>query len=190
MNTPAHAVFNLLVLDAKDRSHWLWPVALGSILPDLPMVSFYAWQKLVLGTPERVIWRERYYLESWQAFFDLFNSLPILGVGLVVAWWLGASRWLALLASMVLHCLCDLPLHHDDAHRHFWPISDWRFESPVSYWDPSHYGQWISLAEIALVLGGSAWLFLHHESRKARLLVGAVGGLYLAYLGYVLVVWV
>jgi len=37
---------------------------------------------------------------------------------------------------MALHALFDFPLHHDDGHRHFWPFSEFRFDSPVSYWDP------------------------------------------------------
>ena len=42
--------------------------------------------------------------------------------------------------AALLHIALDFPLHADDAHRHFWPVSDWRFFSPVSYWDPAHNG--------------------------------------------------
>lgn len=189
MNTPAHAVLNLLVLGRKRRPELLLPIAVGAVLPDLPMLVFYAWEKLVLRTPEGVIWSERYHDLAWQSLFDLFNSLPLVGLGLLLAWLVGAPRAAALLASMALHSLADLPLHNSDAHRHFWPMSDWRFVSPVSYWNPDHGGQWVGLAEGVLVLVGSAWLWRRFESRRARWLIGVVAGVYVVYLGYVAVVW-
>jgi len=51
-----------------------------------------------------------------------------------------------------------LPVHHDDGHRHFFPLSDWRFESPVSYWDPAHYGHIFLWIELLLVAAGTVWL--------------------------------
>jgi len=45
--------------------------------------------------------------------------------------------WMALTASMFLHCLADFPLHTEDAHRHFWPFSDFRLDIGISYWNPA-----------------------------------------------------
>ena len=55
-------------------------------------------------------------------------------------------------AAALLHLTFDLPFHHDDAHPHFWPFSDWRFTSPLSYWDPAHDGGVIALAEVGLAV--------------------------------------
>ncbi len=152
------------------------------------MFLFYAIEK-ARGVAESVIWGERYFDAGWQTFFDLFNSLPLIGLGAVVAWRLGTARWLALLLSMGLHCLFDLPLHRDDAHRHFFPLSDWRFESPVSYWDPSSGGYFVSLAEIALVLVGSVVLWRRLPRAGHRWLVAGVAVLYALYFLYVAAVW-
>ena len=81
MNTPGHAVVNLLVLGKRDRRSLFAPIAFGAVLPDLPMFVFYAYQKSWLKAPERVIWAEAYHDLSWQAFFDVFNSLPLLALG-------------------------------------------------------------------------------------------------------------
>jgi len=54
--------------------------------------------------------------------------------------------------AALLHVLTDLPLHHDDGHPHFWPLTNWIYRSPVSYWDPAHYGRIWSLVEIGLAL--------------------------------------
>ena len=54
---------------------------------------------------------------------------------------------------MALHVPEDLFLHHDDGHRHFYPLSQWRYSSPVSYWDPNHYGKIVApLEALAVVL--------------------------------------
>ena len=54
---------------------------------------------------------------------------------------------------MICHSLLDIPVHNDDAHRHFFPLTDYRFMSPLSYWDPNHYGRFVALFELLLVLG-------------------------------------
>ena len=190
MNTPAHAVFNLMVLGRKDHPEDLTPIAIGAVLPDLPMVIFYFVHKVILETPEMVIWRHAYYQSGWQVFFDIFNSLPIIGLIGYLAWRFG-WRWLTMLSlSMGLHALCDLPLHHDDAHRHFFPFSDWRFESPISYWDPAHHGIWVGLAEIGMVIAASVWLVRRYPYRWSKALFAMLAISYIVYIGYVFVVWV
>ncbi|MBE9114915.1 hypothetical protein IQ249_03290 [Lusitaniella coriacea LEGE 07157] len=189
MNTPAHAVLNLLLLGRKSRPENHFPILLGAILPDLPMFAFYFWEKVVRRIPESVIWSHSYYDPSWQGFFDLFNSLPLAIIGMVICYYYGASRWLALLASMALHALEDLPLHGDDAHRHFFPLSNWRFESPISYWDPNRYGTIVSLLEAIAVLGICFILLRRHTSLKARTGIALIVAIYIAYGGYALLVW-
>ena len=46
----------------------------------------------------------------------------------------------------------DLPVHTDDAHRHLLPLSDWRFHSPVSYWDRRYHGAQFAIFELMLNL--------------------------------------
>ena len=111
MNTPAHAVVSLLVLGRRSRPELTAPIVTGAVLPDAPMLVFYVWEKLLAGTPESVIWSSRYFEPAWQAFFDAFNSLPLIALGLLGAWLLRAPRLLACFASMGIHALGDLPLH-------------------------------------------------------------------------------
>ena len=100
------------------------------------MLLFYFWEKQLMGRTERWIWSTGYYDPFWQAFFDLFNSFPLLGLAVLLSFWCGSRRLLAMFGSMILHCFTDLLLHHHDSNRHFFPFSEWRFESPISYWDP------------------------------------------------------
>ena len=123
----------------------------------------------------------------WQGFFDSFNSIPLILLLMLVGWQAGLPLLLLFATSLLLHCFGDLPLHHDDGHRHFFPFSDWRFMSPVSYWDPTHNGRLAGLVEIAVVLGASAWLYLKQPLLRRWIL--ALLAIYLLFWIYVAMVW-
>lgn len=177
MNTPAHVLLNLTLLTGGRQRVDARPVLIGALLPDLPMLAFYVWERIVLGASEARIWGERYFDPRWQDFFDVFNSLPAIAV--VLAFGLMRSPFLAWLAlSMGLHVVLDLPFHHDDAHRHLVPFSDWRFESPISYWDPAHHGSLFLVFETALVVASSYVLWRRFPARGSRAALAAAAGLY------------
>ena len=180
MHTPTHMLLSSAVFSrGRYRDYWPW-IILGALLPDLPMFGFYAYYKL-LGTPESLIWGELYFLPSWQNFFDVFNSIPLAAALALAAHYLKRPALVALALSLLLHLAFDLPLHNDDAHRHFFPFSDWRFISPLSYWDSAHHGSWVRWVELLLNLG-CLWLLLRprQQQRVWRVigycgLVGLVG---------------
>lgn len=159
MNTPAHAILNLAILSRKQKPDWNPLIIWGALIPDITMFIFYLWLKLATDIPERQIWGEEYYRPFWQLTFDFFNSIPLALLGLGVMVYARRTGMALLFASILLHCFEDLPLHHDDGHRHFWPFSNFRFESPVSYWDPNHYGVIASRIETGLVLLASVYVF-------------------------------
>lgn len=179
MNTPAHLAASVLVW--RDEPGWgaAAAVAAGAILPDAPMFGFYAYQRLVVGSSEREIWSTLYFQDSWQLFFDVFNSIPLMLVVIGLSTLCGA-RWGALLgASALLHLCFDLPLHHDDAHRHFLPLTEWRFASPVSYWDPKHFGFIFVWLELAFGIGASSYVGWKGKHVAMRSVARTTLGLYL-----------
>ncbi|HEY9761795.1 MAG TPA: hypothetical protein V6D07_04680 [Trichocoleus sp.] len=183
MNTPSHLILNLATLRRPAHPEVTWPVLIGAFVPDAAMFVFYAWVKFVERLPDSTIWNETFFSQSWQDIFAIGNSIPLvlLGIGATYAWRKWA--WLYFFASMLLHQLCDLPVHHDDAHRHFVPLSNYRFISPVSYWDPDHYGALIALIESSLVLIASVYLWRQVRSRLGRGLLLLTNVVYVA--GYV-----
>ncbi|MBW4656365.1 MAG: hypothetical protein KME20_25475 [Kaiparowitsia implicata GSE-PSE-MK54-09C] len=189
MNTPAHVVINLLGLGRQDTAVVLSPVVIGAILPDAPIFIFYFYEKVIRNMPEAWIWRVGYYQPHWQNFIDVFNSLPLIGLALAIAYWQRSQFGILLCLSMVLHIAGDLPVHHDDGHRHFFPFSNWRFESPVSYWDSNHYGNIFSVIEILAVVASCWVLFQGYQSWAGRAMIGLVGVTYTLYFGYVFAVW-
>jgi hypothetical protein len=135
------------------------PIALGAVLPDAPIFVLYLWAKLIRRQPERQIWRETYELPFWQNIVAAFHSIPLAIIGVAIAnswgWYDGEIIFL----SMIFHSLLDLPVHNHDAHRHFFPFSNYRFISPLSYWDRKHYGEIVSFVEKLLVLGATIYIF-------------------------------
>ncbi len=189
MDTGAHIVCNLVVQSRPSDRRIFAVVIIGAMLPDLPIMLFYAWESLVMNSTESAIWSELYYLPAWQNFFDTFNSLPFILVLLMLGMVFKKQLVVVLALSMTLHILLDLPLHNDDAHRHFFPLSDWRFASPVSYWDPRYHGEVMHLVQIALVTVGLVVLWLRHSERIERILLTMLGVIYLIFQIFVVTVW-
>jgi hypothetical protein len=176
MNTPSHAILNLAILGRKAHPEWNLAIVLGGILPDAMMFVFYGWTRFLQNQPESRIWGELYYEPLWQDLFDIWNAIPLISLVLLMALGLKRQGVKPVLnsqvaigcVSMILHCVQDLFTHRDDAHRHFWPLSNFRFESPVSYWDPNHYGAIFAPIELGLVLLASFYGFRLIRSRWGK----------------------
>jgi len=181
MYTPAHIAASLLVW--KDEPGWTAAAAVtfGAALPDLPMFGFYVVSKLS-ATSERDIWSTLYFEDHWQLLFDAFNSIPIFLLLVIVSMYVRSPLGVLLSASAILHVLCDLPVHHEDAHRHFLPLSDWRFRSPVSYWDPQRFGIPFAIAELTFAVGSSLYVGLRANHRPMRIMGWSMLGLYVMLL--------
>jgi len=179
MNTLAHIVIASAALSRPESQARNRAVITGALLPDLSMFVFFAWSRLQ-GWSGDETWNVRYWMEPWQTIGAISNSFVIFGVIGVLAWW---RRW-PLIAfacgAALLHIAFDFPLHADDAHRHFWPVSDWRFNSPVSYWDPSQNGLIGGAIETAAVLLASLVLWFRFERIRIRTVLAILVVLQLA----------
>ncbi|MCL1468070.1 hypothetical protein [Argonema galeatum] len=182
MNTPSHAILNLFFLGRQTQPQANLPIFIGAILPDIPIFVLYGWAKLIARLPERQIWSETYYEPFWQNIVATFHSIPLALLGCVIVYKLGWKNLQILCISMVLHSLLDLPVHNDDAHRHFFPLSNYRFISPISYWDRQHYGGIVSVVEISLVLLATFPVFNLIQSWIGKGLVIAIDVVYVYFL--------
>lgn len=152
----------------------------GALLPDLSLYLLAGWHLLILGTDADTVFNVLYFSESWQAIFAVDNSFLIWGAALGLALWFGGSAWIAFAGAGLLHLALDFPLHNDDARVHFWPASDWRFISPVSYWDPNHYAGVVGPIEMLASLVCLAILWRRFVALVPRLLIAATGVMQLA----------
>ena len=188
MNTPAHIAASTLVWRHEAGIAPALAVVAGAILPDAPMFGFYAYQRLWVGRSESDIWSHDYFLPGWQLLFDVFNSVPLLLICLLAFHLLRFRVGWLIAASALLHVCCDLPLHHDDAHRHFLPMTNWRFASPISYWDPRHYGFVMIPLELTFALTSCA-VVVRSGSAAMRSVAWVTLATYLAGLLFAIVVW-
>ena len=188
MQTQTHALIGAYFFGKRDPT--LMTVgAVAGIVPDLPMFVIVA-TLLAMGRGGQEIFGHDYFQPWWQHINGLAHSLILWPLALVAA--LVArrarppARWPAILlaaaAGGVAHAGIDFLCHRDDAHMQFWPISDWKFISPVSYYDPAHFGRAMMLFEAGLGLF-MAWRLLRIARRRwSRALIMLVTLPYLATL--------
>jgi len=178
MMTQTHILISLAAFGRpKETSRNLAAIA-GGIIPDAAIYVLYVIEK-AKGTPERIIWSDIYYSPFWQDVVAWGNSVPLwlilLAIGFLVKAKTTYSRTATLLivfsGSCLAHMACDFPLHVEDAHRHFFPLSSWRFRSPVSYWNPQHFGVQAALCEAVLGIGLSCWMWIRFKNIIARIFV-------------------
>lgn len=189
-------------------------VLAGAFAPDAAIYTLFIWSKIV-GIPEQELWSVVYFAEPMTTMTAIANSAPlyvligIIGIALVrpasvelagphaAGTPAGFGRFVAashtnmsiLFALAALtHLAGDLPVHAGDAHPHFWPLTDWRFISPVSYWDPRHFGTQFGVAETVLGIALSVIVFRRFKALWVRGLTLALIAAYMAVPVYFLVV--
>lgn len=183
MMTPGHAIINLMLLRQAAYPPPYGAIALGAIAPDLPIFAFYFISKFGQQLSETQIWTQAYYDPEWQRIFSLAHSIPLAAIVLLACAYFSWQPGVFLSLSAMLHSLCDLPVHHDDAHRHFYPFSNYRFVSPISYWDPEHHGRLVAAIELLVVAALSGFLINEFRSWFAK---GVFVAIDLAYIYFYL----
>jgi hypothetical protein len=178
MNTPSHAILNLALLSQAHNSQAYLIIVMGGVLPDIPIFLFYGWAKFITKIPAAKIWSEAYYQPNLQNIVAIFHSIPLAMFGWGIAYFYNWESLQILCLSLILHSLFDLPVHHDDAHRHFFPVSHYRFISPISYWDINHYGRVVAFIEMVGVLFATVWVFPLLDSVIGKSLMLWVNGFY------------
>ena len=138
---------------AKDAPRWA--LGLGSVAPDLPLYVLSFGGIWYFGTYKQMprqevgehIFHNLFYNDPiWLTLHNFLHSPTMLfmlvGACLVLGKWPTFRRGsLFFLASCSLHCLVDIATHNDDGPLLFFPFNwNFRFSSPVSYWDPDHHG--------------------------------------------------
>jgi hypothetical protein len=141
---------------------------MGALVPDLPLFIFFAFYSIISPTSQQVIWRELYFDPSWQIVFNIFHSLPFWGILFLLLFVAKLYRTAFFCLAALLASTQDLLVHNEDAHAHFFPFTDYRFASPVSYWNPEHYGRQFTIIEILLVVAAGIWTYKRLESRWGK----------------------
>ncbi|MFT5465433.1 MAG: hypothetical protein ACI8UO_000528 [Verrucomicrobiales bacterium] len=156
MMSQTHLLISAATFCHPDQRARNTAVIIGAIVPDLAITVFYIWSKFA-QIPEGRIWTEYYFEEPMTTLQSVFNSVPLFALILLIAFliWRKKSILAIFALSALLHLACDFPVHTHDAHAHFWPATDWRFHSLISYWDTASYGGYFMIFEtlLGIVLG-------------------------------------
>lgn len=176
MNTPAHMIFGAAAFGRPGQPRVTAAAILGSFLPDLSLFLMVGFSIYIQGIDRGTVFGQLYYSDLWQRIFAVDNSFLVWSGIFAIGYFAKRPIVTAFAAAGLLHLTFDFMLHNQDARMQFWPLSDWIFRSPFSYWDPNYYGGVIGPAEIilsVLLCGLMLWRFKSWRMRAVILLMGA-----------------
>lgn len=180
--TSTHILLSLAVLSKASERKRNLSIVSGSLIPDLAIFLWAPYQALVNGVSGAQMWEELYFQAPMQDLIAWFNSIPIYAALLFIGFFARSKSWGTLLVvfalAALIHISLDLPVHADDAYRHFWPLSDWRFYSPFSYWDIDHHAAWVGKIDIGIALLCVAILWRRFWTRWVKIILGGVAIFY------------
>lgn len=187
MNTQSHILMGA-VLFGRNVPRRAWAGVFGGLIPDVPMLAIVLALK-ISGLPDQTIFGELYWQDWWQVTNGVAHSFILWGALLVFSlalrhkapWWPLVAIFSA---SALIHTGIDFLVHREDAHMSLWPLTRWKFISPVSYWDWRHFGRYFSVFEMALGLLMAGLLFLRFRHIAARAALGLAMVIYVAVPAY------
>lgn len=180
MNTPAHLIMGAAAFGKPGNRGVTLAAVLGAFLPDLSLYLMAGVSIFILGISPQRVFDELYYSDAWQQVFAVDNSFVLWGIALGIAIWRKLPWAVALCGAALLHLIFDFPLHNHDARMHFWPVTDWKFISPVSYWEGSRGGNIVGMVELAIVIGLTIFLFLRFRDWLLRALFAVLAFMQIA----------
>jgi len=173
VNTPAHLLLGAAVFARPDDPRRTWGAVLGGFAPDLSLYLMAGVAIGVMGIPPERVFGTLYYSAAWQGVFAVDNSIVLWGIGCALAIRAGSGWAVALTGAALLHLATDLLLHGQDARMQFWPLTDWKFYSPLSYWDGTFGRIWTAI-EMAGALGLAVALIRQPYARVWRVAFGVI----------------
>ena len=184
MNSPTHSLLALAMLSKKGHSKRNWAIFIGSIVPDIAIYIWAPYQRFVNGVGGEEMWRKLYFEPPMQNLIAYFNSIPIYAAIALLGYYGRAKLWGQLLLvfalAALIHMATDLPVHGHDAYRHFWPLSDWRFYSPFSYYEQDLHSAWVSLVEAFIAFASIFVLWRRFPKLWVKIILGILAVLYIA----------
>jgi len=171
MHTPAHLILGAALFSRSNKKGTFWAALLGGLLPDLSLYVLAGSALFIFQISPNIVFGELYFSRPWQQVFAIDNSVFLWGALLITATWKRNQWWMAFTASALLHLACDFPLHHDDGRAHFWPLTHWVYQSPVSYWDLNHFAHFVIPLEILACAFGVFYLWQRYKNWTYRTII-------------------
>ena len=161
MRTYSHAILTFTAL-RRLGTPAATAAALGAVLPDLPAIAGAAWLAANrLGRFSRKEFETEVCGRRVFAGPDaaLHSVLPVAMAALGASFFLGRGETRPALLPFLLgwagHVATDALTHGSDARPLLWPVSGYRFESPISYRERDRHALPFTVAEHAAVLAAA-----------------------------------
>ncbi len=155
----------------KQRPEWDLPkksIWLGAVAPDIPLyflgLGGYFYYTRIQGWTRQATFQHMFgtlYFEHpfWIASHNFLHAPLIVLGGMVLGKRMRSKVLYYFFMACALHSVVDILTHHDDGPVLAFPLNwTYRFSSPISYWDPAHYGRYFSVFEMLLNLFFMAYL--------------------------------
>jgi hypothetical protein len=150
MYTVSHVIVGAALFGGRGQKA-AWIAAVASLLPDLPLVVVKI-GATVKGVAPGFALMYLYWQNWWQIVMAIAHDFWLWGVLLLCGFMLRQSLVMVFAGAGLLHCVIDFLCQREDGYMQFWPVSRWIFMSPISYWDPAHFGTIFTVGEAVLVL--------------------------------------
>ena len=184
MNTPAHLIMGAAAFGRPGHRRITVAALFGSLAPDISLYAMVSWLIYVLGVEPRVVFGQYYFSSAWQRVFAVDNSMVLWGLALGLAAWSRNPALIAFAGAALLHLVFDFPVHNNDARMHFWPVTDWVFVSPISYWDSRFHAAIIGPLELGIAMLLSAFMLARYKTFRARGLIFVLAGFEIMATGF------
>ena len=183
MNSPTHSLLALALLAKEGHTKRNWAIFIGSVIPDVAIYIWAPYQKFVNGVSGAEMWGKLYFEPPMQNLIASFNSGPIYMVLTMIGYAARSKLWGMFMmffgVAALIHMATDLPVHGHDAYKHFWPLSEWRFYSPISYYEADLHGAWVSLVEMLIAFVSIFILWKRFPKLWVKTVLGILAFLYI-----------
>jgi hypothetical protein len=158
----------------------------GSVLPDLPLILTTI-VCLIIDSASGAggaggedadsvtsrLFNTWYFENPWvMAEHNLFHSQVTLLTMMLISYQCRWSFPFWVVVSAWIHATSDIPVHHDDGPLIFFPLNwEYRFRSPISYWDPAYHGVPFFICEHildAVIILRECYLCLRAQRKKQQ----------------------
>lgn len=173
MNSNVHILWGGALFGKKGNPRISWSAVAGAIAPDLVMYILIA-MALISGQTFTQIFSVSYFTPAWHIPINLTNSIWLYGPVLLWGFWKRQPATIAFSASAFLHLITDFFLHREDGHAYFYPLSDYIFISPLSYWEQAYFALEVSAVILVLSFVLFALVMVKHKNLWARLGYGVL----------------
>lgn len=140
------------------RKSWAWKVGVGGILPDLiyligflpHIFSYHSFREWMMDPLWDVLWssplaRSAHSAVIWGAIFLPFVILR--------KKYRFCGQIMPFIIGWGLHVVTDALTHVNDGYPLFFPLSEWRFPTPISYWEQAYHAREFFLISHVLMIG-------------------------------------